>query len=242
MIERENINFQLREIDEHLKAAISVDCVIFGYDQSELKVLTLECNMAPYVGMPSLIGDLVNEDENLDQAATRILYERTGISDIFLEQVKAFGETDRHPLERVVTIAYYALIKVDEFKNDNGALRQHQAKWSPLNQLEEMAFDHRVILESSLHLLRKRLIEYPLWMKLLPKYFSLPDLQNLFEAILGTTLDKRNFRKKISNLELVREVGKMQKDVPHRPAKLYAVNEKKLKKDFSFLLQNPFIN
>lgn len=242
MFERENINFQLREIDEHLKAAISVDCVIFGYDQSELKVLTLECNMEPYVGLPSLIGDLVNEDENLDQAATRILFERTGISDIFLEQVKAFGEINRHPLGRVVTIAYYALIKVDDNRNGNGELKPNQAKWTPLNQLAEMAFDHQIILDSSLHLLRKRLIEYPLWMKLLPKHFSLPELQNLFEAVLGTTLDKRNFRKKISNLGIVREVGKMQQDVPHRPAKLYAVNEKKLKKDFSFLLQNPFIN
>ncbi|TVR87629.1 MAG: NUDIX domain-containing protein [Saprospirales bacterium] len=237
----ENINLHMREIEDHFKAAISVDCVIFGYDESELKVLTLDCNMEPYLGFPSLLGDLVKNDENLDEAATRILFERTGITDVFLEQVKAFGETDRHPMGRVLTVAYYALIKVEDYRQ-NGQPRGIGAKWRSISQLNEMAFDHKNILDSSLHLLRKRLIEYPLWMKLLPKHFSLPELQNLFEAVLAKSIDKRNFRKKISKLGIIKEVGKKQEDVPHRPAKLYAVNEKKLREDYSFLLKNPFIS
>jgi 8-oxo-dGTP diphosphatase len=241
MQEEENINFQMHEIEEHCKVAISVDCVIFGYDQSELKVLTLDCNMKPYLGLPSLLGDLVSEDENLDEAATRVLYERTGITDVFLEQVKAFGDIDRHPLGRVLTVAYYALIKVEDYRQ-NGMTQGSGAKWRPITQLDKMAFDHRGILNSSLQLLRKRLIEYPLWMKLLPKHFSLPELQNLFEAVLGKSIDKRNFRKKISKLGIIKEVGKKQEDVPHRPAKLYTVNEKKLREDYSFLLKNPFIS
>ncbi len=241
MEKAENINLHMREIEDHFKAAISVDCVIFGYDESELKVLTLDCNMDPYLGLPSLLGDLVKNDENLDEAATRILYQRTGITDVFLEQVKAFGELDRHPMGRVVTIAYYALIKVDEY-GQNGMESKHNAKWRTIGSLKEMAFDHKKILNASLHLLRKRLIEYPLWMKLLPEHFSLPELQNLFEAVLAKPLDKRNFRKKISKLGIIKEVGKKQEDVPHRPAKLYAVNEKKLREDYSFLLKNPFVS
>lgn len=237
----ENINFEIDEIEDHLRVAISVDCVIFGYDQSELKVLTLDCNMEPYLGRPSLIGDLVGVDENLDESATRILYERTGINDIFLEQVKAFGDIDRHPMGRVITVAYYALIKVEEYCG-NGSKFLHRAKWRSINEIEDMAFDHKMILNNSLHLLRKRLIEYPLWMKLLPKYFSLPELQTFFESVLGKKMDKRNFRKRILKVGIVEEVGKKQEDVPHRPAKLYTINRKKIKKDFSFLLKNPFIN
>lgn len=237
----ENINSHLKDIEEHSKIAISVDCVIFGYDMEELKVLTISCNMDPYKGLPSLIGDLVNEGEDLDQAASRILKERTGIDNLYLEQIKTFGRVDRHPLGRVITVTYFALVKKEDYSS-NGMRPSPNSQWIALSQIEEMAFDHLTITNVALDTLRKKLLEYPIWMKLLPIDFSLPELQNLFENIIGKPLDKRNFRKKILSLDIIQESGKKQKDVPHRPANLYRVNQKKLKKEYSFLLKNPFHN
>ncbi|TVQ47036.1 MAG: NUDIX domain-containing protein [Saprospirales bacterium] len=239
IITGENINSHLKDIEEHSKIAVSVDCVIFGYDMEELKVLTISCNMDPYKGLPSLIGDLVNEYEDLDQAAKRILKERTGIDNLYLEQIKSFGKVDRHPLGRVITVTYFALVKKEDYTS-NGTRPAVNSKWIALSQINEMAFDHLNITNVALDTLRKKLLECPIWMKLLPVDFSLPELQHLFETIIGIPLDKRNFRKKILSLDIIQESGKKQKDVPHRPANLYRVNQKKLKKEYSFLLKNPF--
>lgn len=235
----ENINSHIKVIEDHAKITVSVDCVIFGYDMEELKVLTITCNMDPYQGLPSLIGDLLNEDEDLDSAAKRILRERTGIDNLYLEQVKTFGNVSRHPLGRVITVSYFALVKKDDYSS-NGRKLGPNSKWIALSEIEEMAFDHLDIMDEALSTIRKKLIEYPIWMKLLPVDFSLPELQNLFEIIMGKHLDKRNFRKKMLSLDIIQESGRKQRDVPHRPAMLYKVNQNKLEQEYSFLLKNPF--
>lgn len=234
---KENINSHIKEIQDHSKISISVDCVIFGYDLEELKVLTIKCNMEPFKNLPSLIGDLIGQNEDLDDAAQRVLKERIGISNIYLEQIKTFGKANRHPLGRVVTVAYFALVKKQDFYS-NGVQHAGNAQWIPVSQLEEMAFDHQEIMKFALFTIRKKIFEYPIWMKLLPTSFSMPELQNLFENIMGKPMDKRNFRKKIFGLDILTESGKKQIDVPHRPANLYTVNKDKLEEDYSFLLNN----
>lgn len=230
MIIDENINTDLRKIEDQFKSAISVDCVIFGYDEDYdgLQALTLDCNMPPYEGQFSLVGDLVQPNENLDEAAQRILLERAGFNDVFLEQVKTFGSIDRHPKARVISVAYSALVKLSEFKI--ASENPHHPSWQPFNHLTEgnMAFDHFEILQASIQYLRKHILTLPVEY-MLPNKFTLSQLQSLYEAILNEPLDKRNFRKKILKLDIIKETKEYQKNVAHRPAKLYQLKRNRKK-------------
>jgi 8-oxo-dGTP diphosphatase len=223
----ENINTKISTIQDYFKSAISVDCVIFGYDEhmEELQVLTLKCDMQPYVGHYSLVGDLVSNSENLEEAAERVLSERAGIKDVFLKQVHTFGNKDRHPVGRVISVAYYALIKIDDFKLQQSNV--HHPSWMTISSLrdENMAFDHNEILNKCLDHIRKNIIDLPVEY-MLPYKFTLSQLQSLYEAILNKKLDKRNFRKKIQKLNLIVDTKDYQENVAHRPAKLYQINKK----------------
>ena len=232
-----NINIDLKNIDSYFKAAISVDCVIFGFDENELKVLLMRCNMKPYVGKWSLIGDMVGIDEGLDEAATRILKFRTGLEDVFLEQIKTFGSINRHPLGRVISAAYYSLVKISDYKVSTTSKYNeekwkdiyNEAHWHSIKDIGELAFDHNQILDVSLDALRKHVREEPVGFNLLPAKFTLSQLQNLYERILDTELDKRNFRKKIFNMKLLIDLNESQQNVAHRPAKLYSFDEERYK-------------
>ena len=209
------------------KAAVSVDCVIFGYDEKELNVLCIDCNMPPHIGKKSLIGDLVNSDETLDEAGQRILKQRTGLSNLYIEQVSAFSKIDRHPLGRVISVAYYSLIRIKNYElidNENKHL-----EWIPISKIEDLAFDHNDILDDCLDRLKRRLKERPIGFKLLPKKFTLIQLQRLYEIILGISLDKRNFRRKLQSTDLLIDLNENQTDVSHRPAKLYSFDSEKYK-------------
>lgn len=223
----ENINTWLTEINSEAKAAISVDCVIFGYDAHSLKVLSIKCNMPPHNGKLSLIGDVLRGNETLDEAASRIIKERTGLSNLYFEQVEAFGDPGRHPLGRVITISYYSLILINEHQLIDD--QNKDLKWVSVNNIEEMAFDHMRILNTSYERLKKRMQDHPLGFSLLPKKFTLIQLQRLYEIILGVKLDKRNFRRKLNTLGLLKDLNENQKDVSHRPAKLYSLDQEKLK-------------
>ena len=221
----ENINTWISQIETEYKAANSVDCVIFGYDEEDdsLKVLVLECNMPPFVGLPSLVGDLVRPTEDLDNSALRILEQRTGIKDLYLEQVATFGNTNRHPLGRVISTAYYALLKVSDYIPLSQS-NTDKVKWMSIKDISEMAFDHKNILEVCVERLKKAVRQKPIGFTLLPKMFTLKQLQSVYEVILGIKLDKRNFRRKLKNFEILIEHQKLQKDVNHRPAKYYSFN------------------
>ncbi|MDF1698910.1 MAG: NUDIX hydrolase [Saprospiraceae bacterium] len=235
----ENINTWISQINKEYKAAVSVDCVIFGYDENDLHVLLLKSDMPPFEGKYSLVGDLVTPNETLDESAERVLFQRTGLKDVFLEQVKTFSDVDRHPLGRVITTAYYSLVKLNPelFKIQEG---NSKLKWKKVAKVGELAFDHNSILENCLTQLRYRLRDKPIGFKLLPKKFSLKQLQNLYEKVLDIELDKRNFRRKLKALDLLVDLNENQSDVNHRPAKLYSFDqekyERKRKKGFNFEL------
>lgn len=211
---------------QHMKFGVSVDCVIFGFDENELKVLLIRCDMDPYFGQWSLVGELVEMDETLDEAANRILYKQTGLSNVFLEQVKTFGNPDRHPFGRVVSVAYYSLLKTEDYKL-NALSKDNEAHWHDITEIEDLAFDHNLILSTCLKELRRQVREEPVGFELLPEKFTLSQLQNLYERILGTELDKRNFRKKILKMKLIVDLDETQINVAHRPAKLFSFDRER---------------
>ena len=157
-------------------------------------------------------------NEDLDKAALRILKERTGLDHVFLEQAHAFGEVNRHPAGRVITIAYYALVNRQDH---HLALQNNQLEWHPVASIKKMAFDHKKILQTCLELLQQQIMERPIVFHLLPLKFSLRQLQSLVEAILQTQLDRRNFRKRFFLMQWIEEVGELEQEVRHRPGKLY---------------------
>ncbi|HVZ55774.1 MAG TPA: NUDIX domain-containing protein [Chitinophagaceae bacterium] len=203
---------------DYFNIAISVDCVIFGYENKELKVLLIKSDLAEFADRWSLLGDLVRPNEDLDSASYRVLKERTGLDDVYLEQVHTFGKVERHPSGRVITIAYYSLVDI---RHHQLKLMQNELHWHSLNDIKELAFDHRLILDTCLERLREQVMEKPVVFNLLPEKFSLRQLQEVYQAILGVQLDRRNFRKKIALKEWLADVDEMERNVPHRPGKLY---------------------
>jgi 8-oxo-dGTP diphosphatase len=215
------------EVQSTNRVALSVDCVIFGFDENKLKVLLIRSDLKKYQCKWSLLGDLVKPDEDLDTAAYRILKQRTGLDDVYLEQVQTFGKVDRHPGGRVVTVAYCSLINIQHHKIK---ILEHELHWHDVESVSDLAFDHKQIFDISLSQLRKRVQEHPLGFSLLPNKFSLRELQNLYEAILTLKLDRRNFRKKFFAMDCLVDIGEIEQNVPHRPGKLYKFDYNKFEK------------
>ncbi len=213
---------QLRsENKEFFQIAISVDCVIFGFENNELKVLLIRSDLEEFKDKWSLLGDLIRPDENLDDASYRVLKERTGLDDVYLEQVHTFGNVYRHPAGRVITTAYYSLVNI---KDHQLKLSDNQLHWHPVREIGILAFDHKEILDTCLKQLQQKIGEFPIVFNLLPDKFSLRELQNLYESILGTKLDRRNFRKKFFLMDWLVDVNELEQDVRHRPGRLYRFN------------------
>ena len=214
---------------EYPRPALTVDCVVFGLDADELEVLLIRRGLEPFAGRWALPGGFVHTDETLDEAARRELQEETGLEQIFLEQLYTFGAIDRDPRERVVTVAYYALVKLSEH-NVRATTDAADAAWFAISDLPELAFDHAEIFEMALARLRNKLRYQPIGFELLPKKFTLTQLQRMYEVILERPLDKRNFRKKILAMDLLVELDEVQKDVAHRAARLYKFDDRRYKK------------
>lgn len=214
-------------VDTYPKVPLTVDCVIFGFEESKLKVLLIKSDLAFFQWKLSLLGDFVKNNEDLDSAAYRILKERTGMNNVFLDQVKVFGKPDRHPGGRVITIAYCSLLNIQHHALN---IHENELDWYDYDTLKEMAFDHLEIVEECHSWLQKRIQEHPLGFNLLPDKFSLRELQNLYEAILGVSMDRRNFRKKFASMDLLIDTNEMEQDVSHRPGKLYQFNFEKYEK------------
>lgn len=214
------------EVKQSGNIAVSVDCVIFGFDENKLKVLLIRSDLKKYRGRWSLLGDLIKPSEDLDQSAYRILKERTGLTNVFLEQVHSFGNVGRHPAGRVITIAYCSLLNINNYKLK---ILENELHWHHVKNVTDLAFDHQEIFDASYQWLQKKIQEHPLGFNLLPQKFSLRELQNLYEAILDTKLDRRNFRKKFFAMDFLTDLDEMEQDVPHRPGKLYEFNYKKYK-------------
>jgi 8-oxo-dGTP diphosphatase len=203
---------------EYFNIALSVDCVIFGYEDKQLKVLLIKSDLKEFEGLWSLLGDLVQPNEDLESASYRVLQERTGLRDVYLEQVYTFGNISRHPSGRVVTTAYYSLVNIKSHKLQ---LTHNELHWHNIADIDQLAFDHKAIVDTCLQRLREKVLEHPVIFNLLPEKFSLRELQDLYQAILGQELDRRNFRKRITLKNWLVDLNQMEEDVPHRPGKLY---------------------
>ena len=222
---------------EFPRAALTVDVVVFALDDEDLKVMLIQRDLAPYAGQWALPGGFVRVDETLDDAARRELQEETGLKEIFLEQLYTFGAVKRDPRERVVTIAYYALVNLVGH-DVHASTDARNAAWFPINDLPKLAFDHDHILKAAYDRLRGKVRYQPIGFELLPEKFTLRQLQHLYEVILDRELDKRNFRKKVLSMGIVKETSDIEKDVAHRAARLFRFDKHKydrlMKQGFNF--------
>jgi len=201
---------------------IAVDCVIFGFDQGGLKLLLVKRAFEPGKGEWSLMGGFLRPDEGLDEAACRVLNQLTGLRNIYLEQLYAYGKPDRDPGERTVSVAYYALLRADAY--DHELDRLHEAHWRPIGDVPALVFDHNQMVEKALRRLRRKARIQPIGFELLPEKFTLPQLQALYEAIYAKTLDKRNFRKKILSMNLLEKLEEKDKFNSKKGAFFYRFN------------------
>jgi 8-oxo-dGTP diphosphatase len=210
---------------EFARPALTVDVVVFALDEEDLQVMLVERDLKPFAGQWALPGGFVRADENLEDAARRELEEETGLKNIFLEQLYTFGELNRDPRERVVTVAYYALVNF-EGHDVHASTDARNAAWFTVNDLPKLAFDHEKILKTAHERLKGKVRYQPIGFELLPEKFTLRQLQHLYEVILDRELDKRNFRKKVLGMEIVKETNEIEKDVAHRAARLYRFDKR----------------
>lgn len=213
---------------EHPRPALSVDCVVLGFDLSAntLKLVLIKRGIEPFAGDWALPGGFVHIDETLEEAARRELSEETGLTDIYLEQLYTFGECNRDPRERVVSVAYFALVRLQGHRVQ-GATDASEAAWFDVNKLPQLAFDHSTVLETAMARLKGKVRYQPIGFELLPAKFTLGELQRLYEIILERPLDKRNFRKKVLAYGILVRLDEVEQGVSHRAARLYRFDKRK---------------
>jgi 8-oxo-dGTP diphosphatase len=230
---KENNKDAKQLVSSYPTVPLTVDCVIFGFDDNTLKVLLIKSDLDQFHGKLSLLGDNILSNEDLDTAANRVLMMRTGMKDVYLEQVQTFSKPDRHPGGRVVTTVYASLLNIKHHSLD---ILDNELKWHQVTEIHTMAFDHKEILDTCYLWLQKRIQEHPLAFNLLPEKFSLRALQNVYEAILDTKLDRRNFRKKFASMGFLKDTNEFESQVTHRPGKLFLFDfaeYEKRKKNFT---------
>ncbi len=210
---------------KHKKNFVAIDCIIFGWDDGQLKLLILKRDFEPAKGENSLIGGFVRENESLDDAARRILYELTGLSDIYLEQLYTYGEVDRDPGERVISVAYFALLKIQDLDQEH--VEKHGAHWVHISKLPALIFDHNIMIEKAFKRLRRRAKNEPIGFELLPRKFTLPQLQGLYEEIYQKKFDNRNFRKKVLDMQILKKLNEKDKSCSKKGAFYYKFDKRK---------------
>jgi ADP-ribose pyrophosphatase YjhB (NUDIX family) len=213
---------------KEVKFYVATDCIILGFNNKELNVLLHRRTFEPLKGEWSLMGGFVKTGESINDAASRVLTECTGIDNLFMEQVGAYGDITRDPGERVISVAYYALVNMNDFNID--LLEQYNAKWTKLSDLPELIFDHKLMIHDTLSKLKRKAGTRPVGFNLLPEKFTLPQLQNLYEAIYQASLDKRNFRKKLHSMDILEKLDEKDKKSSKRGAFYYMFNKEKYDK------------
>lgn len=214
---------------------VAIDCIIFGFDQDDLKLLLTKRSFEPEKGKWSLIGGFVKENESLDDATKRILTKLTGLRNIFMEEVKVFSEVDRDPVERTISVAYYALIKINETLKISA---DYGAHWFSINEIPELIFDHRDMVDAAHHKLKSMAKHQPIGFELLPKKLTIPQLRRLYETIYQEELDKRNFSRKILAMNMLEKLNEKDKSSSKKGAYLYRFDKKRyrelIRKGFNF--------
>lgn len=217
---------ELKYCYEYPRPSVTTDCIIFGFDEGELKLLLIERGIEPFKGKWAFPGGFVQMDESTEDGARRELFEETGLKDVFVEQLYTFSEVDRDPRGRVITVSYFALIKLSDYKVKAGDDAKN-AEWFPISKVPSLAFDHDRILRIAINRLRGKIRYQPIGFELLPKKFTMPELQTLYETVLEVKLDRRNFRKKMMDTGLLIDEQETVSGVPHKGAKFYSFDHKK---------------
>ncbi|WP_372744402.1 NUDIX domain-containing protein [Lutibacter sp.] len=204
---------------------VAVDCIIFGFDSKKLKLLLFKRKLEPSKGLWSLIGAFVKDDQSLDDGAAQILFETTGLKDIYLKQLKTYGKVHRDIAGRVISIVYYSLISVDKFELES--VEKYDAHWFDLDKVPKLIFDHGDMVSDAIEQLKLNAKHQPIGFNLLPTYFTIPELQTLYESIYQQPLDARNFRKKIVSLDILTKTTKKDRSGSKKGAFLYTFNKEK---------------
>ncbi len=215
---------------DHQKILVAVDVIVFGFEGNRLKVLIGRRQMEPGRGEWSLYGGFVGSDESIDTAAERTLYELTGLRHVYVRQVGAFGAVDRDPGERVVSVAYYALINVADY--NERLQKKHNVTWVDIQDVPLLFSDHNEMLRQALNKMRQKIKTEPISFRLLPQLFTLTQLQRLYEAVQGEKVDKRNFRKRIKDMDFIEKTELIDKQSSKRGAALYRFNKKMYNDNF----------
>lgn len=223
----------LKQYETQTKCLVALDSIIFGFDGEELKLLLVKRGIEDEDAW-SLMGGWIQPDESLEQASNRILFELTSLTDIYLEQLHTFGNPSRDPVERTVSVAYFALINVEDY--DHKISKSFQAQWFSMQELPKLLFDHGSMVEMAINHLRYKASQHPIGFELLPEKFTIPQLQKLYEAIFGTALDKRNFSRKLLSTNLLVKLDEKQKGYSKKGAYFYEIDEDKYKKQFNTFL------
>lgn len=209
---------------------LAIDCIIFGFDGKDIKLLLIKRNFEPEMGKWSLMGGFLKEEEDLEAGASRILYDLTGLKDIYVEQLEVFGKVNRDPAERTVSVVFFALIQIEE--HDAEAVRSHNASWISLDKRPQLIFDHEQMVVRAIEHLRYKAALHPIGFELLPEYFSIPQLQKLYEAIYNTPLDRRNFSRKLLSTGLLIDTGHKNSNSTTKKATLYKLDTVRYKEKF----------
>ena len=224
----------LEYYSQHPRFYHAVDCIIFGFSGGELNLLLLKRKFDPGKGEWSLMGGFVQEGEHMDDAAKRVLAELTGLTNVFMEQVGSFGQVGRDPGERVISTAYYALININEY--DRNLVEEHNAYWVKINELPTLLFDHKQMVDRARLVMKVQAAMQPISFNLLPEHFTLTQLQTLYEAINGGPIDKRNFRKRVAEMDYIEKTELIDKVTSRRGAALYKFNIAKYQDSLKFRL------
>lgn len=214
-----------------IRILVAIDCIIFGFDGEELDLLLIKRNFEPEKGKWSLMGGFLNQNEDLEVGAKRILYDLTGLNNIFVEQIGTFGNVDRDPVERTLSVIFFALINIAD--HDQEAVKAHNAHWLTLSKKPNLIFDHNEMVAKALEHLRYKAALHPIGFELLPEKFTIPQLQKLYEAIYDMKLDRRNFSRKIVSTQLLIDTGEKDDRSSTKKAGLYRLDKERYKDKFS---------
>lgn len=228
------MRIESRIYEETQKLKLAVDCIIFGFNDNRLELLLIHRGFEPEIGKWSLIGGFIGNNEDLDEAANRVLYNLSGLQNIYMEQVRTWGKANRDTSGRVISTTYSAMILKSEY--DEEKVSAYNTKWFPIDELPELVFDHKDMVESAIRRLRRRVRNFPIAFNLLPPKFTLPQLQMLYEGILNETIDKRNFRRKVFQMKFLVKLEEKDMSESRKGAYFYYFDEKLYKEEQNFNL------